>query len=122
MSNYSKIYWLTRLDYLQNFFIGIAAVIVAILFIYAFIYVLNEDWENIKKKYFAIWLPIVAFFTLLACLTPTRNEALVIIAGGATIDYAQSDTSLKKIPYQVTSTVSTYIDVQLEKLKKESNK
>jgi hypothetical protein len=66
---------------------------------------------------------VTTFFVLgvvCASLTPTRNEAILIMAGGKTLDFAQSDTSLSKIPYEATEIISGYLEKSIKELKKEN--
>jgi len=123
MDNYSKIYWLTRLDYVQNIFIAIAIILGILIVANIFnafikmigdcdeIYFLNSIWKKAVTIFF-FSLSIIA-----ACLTPTKTEMILIYAGGKTMDYVQKDTSLQKIPYQTTTIISDYLDKSIKELK-----
>ena len=133
MSNYSKIYWLTRLDSLGAFLTGLAIC----FFIAAFSYLLiaycfmDKDWASadrkieidkfrVKSSMVAKWfIPLGFIVMLINSFIPSRNEALLIMAGGKTLDYVQSDTSLSKIPQQTTTIISQYLDNALKEMKKE---
>ena len=56
-------------------------------------------------------------FVLISVLTPTKEEAVFIVAGGKVIDFVQKDSSINKIPGQTTSILSTWLDEQLKKEK-----
>lgn len=73
----------------------------------------NKKYSKYKKS--AIWILIIS--SLFMCFIPTKNEALLIVAGGKTMDYIQSDTSLSKIPYQTTQALSTVLENEIKKLK-----
>lgn len=128
MSSYSKIYWLTRLDALHTFFgvmalLGLIAVCV-ILITSGINKACEEEYD--KAEYYKKAMPKIKWVAPVAILSfliygliPTRTEALLIVAGGKTMDYVQSDTSLRKIPYQTTTIISEFLDKQLQELKKE---
>ena len=118
MSNYQVIYWLTRLQYIQGFFIGVAVTCAALFVLHFIIYAMSIDGYKLLKPWQRSTLLICAtLFTLLACLTPTRNEAILIAAGGKAMNYVQADTSLQKIPYQTTTIISQFLEKQIKELK-----
>ena len=57
-------------------------------------------------------IPVFVVSLLVACLIPTQKEAVFIIAGGKTIDWAMADTSLNKIPSQTTAIISRFLEYQ----------
>jgi preprotein translocase subunit SecE len=116
MDNYSKIYWLTRLDALQTVFI-IIPFLLGVGFMFVSIYNSVEYDKSPKKK--SVWVVgiIISFFSIIACLIPSKNDMILIWAGGKTMDYVQSDTSLSKIPYQTTSIITEYLDKSIQELK-----
>lgn len=128
MSNYSKIYWLTRLDAIHTVF-AVALIAVCMgLFIYIMTTSINAEFnsdkenEAIRKRY--RWLRVTGRIAVPVCvlvlaLLPSRNEAILIMVGGKTLDYAQTDTSLSKLPYQTTAYISQYMENALRELKKD---
>ena len=123
MNNYSKIYWLTRLDNIQAFFATAFAISLIILFVYHLI-MLYLSFDNDVKEYnrnwskyrnISLWVGLVSGIFLV--FIPTKNDIILIYAGGKTMDFVQSDTSLSKIPYQTTSIISEYLDRSIEELK-----
>lgn len=126
MDNYSKIYWLTRLDNIQVFFtillvLGITIFTICHIVMYVDCYDNEsvEDYNRSYKKYkiTSIWVSIVSAFVLV--FLPTKNDMILIYAGGKTMNYVQSDTSLAKIPYQTTSIISEYLDKSIKELRDE---
>jgi len=124
MTNYEKLYWLTRLDNIQGFVTTGLIISSVVLFMwYMGMFITCYDSEDIKRystnhsKYrlLSFWIAII--FSILLVFIPSKNDALLIIAGGKTMDYIQKDTSLSKIPYQTTSIISRYLDKELEELK-----
>jgi hypothetical protein len=124
MNNTLFIYLLTRLSLIQGLFLSLAILSTIIIFIgwlwntidLSSSYLDEEDIVRLKqqRKQFTskIWVPTL--FTVLTILTPDTKEAMLIIAGGKTMDYVQSDTSLQKIPYKATELIlkkmEDYID------------
>jgi hypothetical protein len=129
MDNYSKIYWLTRLDSIQSACIVLLILSIVAIFLYAVLYPLwrveNDEDEDIPKygktygiyKRIAIWVGSICL--LIITFLPSKNEMILIYAGGKTMNYIESDTSLQKIPYQTTTIISDYLDKQIKDLKEE---
>ena len=120
MTNYFKLYWLTRLDSIIDIFtflmcIGIAGLICIVL--YRLYKLLEED--DVEKKPWRVFTYILFFSIGLLgrSFTPTKEEAIFIVAGGKVMDFTQKDSSLNKIPGQATTILSTWMDKELNKLK-----
>lgn len=54
---------------------------------------------------------------MLEVFVPTKNEAIVIIAGGKTLDFIKQDSSLNKIPSQTTAIISQFLQNEIDTLK-----
>lgn len=136
MDNYTKIYWLTRLDGINSFFVGmsitstvlIIGIIVGSLMAKSF----NEFYrgDELKSRLKTIeqftskvkWLVFTFFLgTLVSIFLPTQKEAVMIVAGGKTIDFIQNDTSIKKIPEQTTLLISSFFDKQIKEMNEKNN-
>ena len=137
MNNYAKIYWLTRLDGINGFFIGMA--IISIVLIIGIIIggLMSKDFDEFyhdeklksrikvreqftsKVKYL-----VFTFFlgTLVSIFLPTQKEAVMIVAGGKTIDFIQQDTSIRKIPEKTTLLISSFFDKQIKELNEPTKK
>ena len=131
MSNYSKIYWLTRLDGINGFFIAIACVSAALLLASIIYHFASSDMDEFyhdkeleariklrskttgKIKY---WVVLLVIGVLTSILLPTQKQAILIIAGGKTMDFVEQDTSIQKIPGQTTLIISEFLDNQINKL------
>lgn len=132
MSNYEKIYWLTRLDSMHIIFVAssILGGLCLLFFMIINTFALpsfhdGEDLIEVRKN--IRWIPrlLIPVFVigfLGSLFLPTKNDMILIYAGGKTMDYVQSDSSLSKIPYQTTSIISEYLDKQLNELKHEPRK
>lgn len=131
MSNIALIYWLTRLSSISDFFLTLGIISAAIISLGLIGYsVALIDWpsdeDEIKykqkrKKFFnKLWVPILFF--VLYILTPNTKEAMLIIAGGKTLDYVQSDTSLQKIPYKATELILKKMEDYIDETTSDSTK
>ena len=130
MSNIALIYWLTRLSSISDFFLTlgiISAIVVGIGIIGYSVAIIDwpSDEQEIKykqkrKKFInKLWVPILLFIVYI--LTPNTKEAMLIIAGGKTMDYVQSDTSLQKIPYKATELILKKMDEYIDETVEEKN-
>ena len=122
MNNYSSLYWLTRLDNFNTLLIITAILSAIVIFIYCLCYAMAYDGKSKqaigtykKHKNRAFWIGTIA--CILVAFIPTKNEIVFIIAGGKTMSYIQSDTSLNKIPYQTTKIISDYLAKQIKEVK-----
>lgn len=131
MSNIALIYWLTRLSSISDFFLTLGVISAAIISLGLIGYsVALMDWpsdedeieyKQKRKKFFnKLWVPILFF--VLYILTPNTKEAMLIIAGGKTMDYVQSDTSLQKIPYKATELILKKMEDYIDETTSDSTK
>lgn len=134
MNNYWSIYWLTRLDSIISLCTFGFSLGVLVLLAYTIIFLFNrsEDYGDHdpggveftshygKYKRYAIWSILI--FGIIGTFVPNQKEAIIIIAGGKTMNYIKSDSSLNKLPYQATTIISQYMDKQIESLKEEKSK
>lgn len=123
MNNYFKIYWLTRLDNIQNIFFAGCLVLGFLILITYVCRAIEGEYLLLSKKYSRI-IAIISFILciIIANLIPTKKEAIIILAGGKTMDFVQSDTSLSKIPTQTTTIISSYLDKTIKEIKREKKK
>ncbi len=90
--------------------------------------ILEDDYPRGKITILSSTIPRIAVISLfcisviVTCLIPSKQEAMVIMAGGKTLNFLQSDSSISKIPYQATKLVSDYMDKVLEDMKKKEDK
>ena len=134
METTTVLYWITRLDGIISFLIGLGILGgVIILSIIISIHA-SSDFDNChnteeisnRKNTRKRWrnkikwiLPLTITFFLIAVFIPSKKDAIFIIAGGKTIDWAKADTNLAKIPSQTTLIISKYFDKQVKELEKE---
>lgn len=117
MSNYAKIYWLTRLDNIEMLLIILLSIsVVGIIFSYMLLIDYDEDNLVIRNRSKFIFSAI--FSAIILTFLPNKKDMIMIYAGGKTMDYIQQDTSLNKIPYQTTKIISDYLDSAIKEVKK----
>ena len=130
MSNMVLIYWLTRLSSIQGLFATAAIItstfITAGLLAYSVQLVDSYEHEQKelkqKRKWFVNKIWIVCLLWVVTILTPDTKEAMLIIAGGKTMDYVQQDTSLRKIPYKATELILKKMDEYVDETTKLEHK
>ncbi len=130
MSSYSQLYWLTRLDYLQGLFIAAAIVMGCLTILYfigkaitidkAYDAEKEADVAKYRQKFgrraiIAQWL--LTIFIICSCFVPTKNEMIVILAGGKVLEFARQDSSMQRIPGQATQVISEMLDDKIKELK-----
>lgn len=126
MSNEAKLYWLTRLDSIHItfgilFFISLVVLVAFHIIMYMECYSATAI-TNFKEKFKILtrtaWT-VVIISTLVGCFLPSRNEAIIIIAGGKVLTFTEKDSSLNKLPSQTTEIISKLIEEELKKLPKD---
>lgn len=119
---YSDLYWLTRLDKIQNFFtfltfLGI--IFVLGLTIFRGINYL-EDNDYVKRPWRWVFCVTILILGILGqVLIPSKKEVIFIVAAGKTINFAQTDTSIQKLPGQGMVLLSTWLEKETNELKEE---
>jgi hypothetical protein len=107
-------YWLVVADNAKTLFLtvsiffGIVAIISTICYLFN-----NEANEEEAQKMSRKWMwwsyPILIFFTMLCVFTPSKKDALLIVAGGQTLNFLANDKSAKQIPAELSNFVLTEI-------------
>jgi len=123
MNNYEKIYWLTRLDNLETLFttlVVIGSMFILVRAVYKFImHVEGDEYPSLKWYNHLFFWPIYISAILGLVLIPNQKEAVIIFAGGKTIDFIQSDSSIQKIPHQTTEIISKFMENEILEMNKE---
>lgn len=115
---YSEIYWITRLDEIKGLFCAIAFMS-SFATLMAFIIGQVEDAMSKAKKFLKWSVPLAIVFVPLAILTPDKEDAILIYAGGKAYEYVQSDTSLQKLPYKTTEYMKVLLEREINEIKKQ---
>lgn len=105
----SELYWITRLDALALVFKSMAIVPVclcALNFIAKHVIGekdFNVGWEKCRITCFVVGVLGLTFI-------PTKNEALLILGVGRTIDYVQESESVKQLPDKCVDALNRWVD------------
>lgn len=133
MSNYSKLYWLTRLDNINGFAIVIAIISIVTIAITLIWCAITSDFDEYESRdeigkrkalrakargYIKSYVISFVVSLVLLIFLPTKNEVIFIVAGGKTMNFIQSDTSINKIPAQTTAIISDFLQKQIGDMNK----
>jgi hypothetical protein len=107
--NYTKLfYWLTVADNAKTMFITfvILFTIIAGIATIAYIFTGDEpDNQKMSRKWMWGSYPFMIFFWSLFIFTPSKKDALLIVAGGQTMNFLTTDSTAKQIPHELSSFV-----------------
>lgn len=129
MSNYSKIYWLTRMDSIHTAFQLLLSCAIILLVVYSMLLVMIlSDGDDIHafKKYWSkytsasSWIAVISI--IMVIFLPTKDDLILIYAGGKTMDFVQQDSSLSKIPSQSTYIITEYLNKTIKEFDNEKTK
>ena len=119
--NYTTLfYWLTVADNARDMFrVGliIFTAIAVIATLANFIMRGNEDDNADTARNWMKWsYPFAFLFWSLFIFTPSKKDALLIVAGGQTMNFLTTDKSAKQIPHEL----STFIVTELKNMASEA--
>lgn len=108
----NELYWLTRLEYIQNFLVIVMSVGGIVTFISFVLWLASEYEDDIKKA--LLWLKC-AFTTLVVSslifvFVPSTKEALLIWGVGSTIDYIQENETAKQLPDKCINALNDWVE------------
>ena len=117
--NYTKLfYWLTVADNAKLFFGWFAIIFITIFVIVTFVrvYVTSEAYTNDLDHFYNkcnkwTWYstPFMLIFLALWIFTPNKKDALLIVAGGSTMNFLTQDSTTKQLPHELSSYLLTEI-------------
>jgi hypothetical protein len=128
MNWYKLFYWLTVADNAKTMFIAFIVIFTIISLIATIAYFSNTgssynpqgDSEKENQMMSRKWMwwsyPFMILFWSLYVFTPDRKDALLIVAGGGTMEFLTTDSTAKQIPHELSSFVVT----QLKNMGKEA--
>ena len=119
MTNYTELfYWLTVADNARAFFVVFIIIFTIISIIDTIAYLFcsrTEDaggqtqsdieGQRLARKWMWWSYPFMILFWGLYVFTPSKRDALLIVAGGQTLQYLTTDSTAKKIPHELTTFV-----------------
>lgn len=107
--DYTKLfYWLVVADnakFMFQVFTGIFTLISGIATI-AYLSSGGDD-QTMARKWMWWSYPFMIFFWLLTIFTPSKKDALLIVAGGQTLNFLTTDESAKQIPSELSGFILT---------------
>jgi hypothetical protein len=113
--NYTKLfYWLTVADNAKTFFIVLMSLFTIVAVVSTIGYFIQSDTNDKESQAMArrwMWwsFPFAMFFWSLFIFTPSKKDALLIVAGGQTLNYLTTDSISKQIPRELSSFVVTQL-------------
>lgn len=145
MNWYNVFYWVTRGDSVKNFF-DTSSNIFTWLTVLSFIGMVicsigvgvqisenrtksdEEDkvdydiraWQKIRRYVSYLFYPLLALSLITWAgyiFTPTKKEALLIMAGGGTMNYLTTDSTAKQLPHEMTTFVVTELKTMAQEAK-----
>ena len=123
--NYTELfYWLTVADNVK-LFTGIAAIVFGLYFIASVAAALGlfeqswSTWQRSSKVIFTIFSLVFFFNSFIWLFTPNKKDALLIVAGGSTMNFLTTDSTAKQLPHELSSYLVTEIRNMAEETKVE---
>lgn len=138
-TNYTELfYWLTVADNARLLFGWGAGIFTVIAFISTIVNIISranqlssfnsesdkqESGETAKAARKWMWwsYPFMFMWWSLLVFTPTKRDALLIVAGGQTMNFLTTDSSAKQIPHELTSFVVTELKNMAQEAKVDLN-
>lgn len=122
--NYTTLfYWLVVADNAKDFFragcwlFGAIAIIATVVnFIINSENSVDDDARSISRKWIMWSYPFFFLFMSLQVFTPSKKDALLIVAGGQTLNFLTTDKAAKQIPKELTS----FVLIELKNIAKEA--
>lgn len=114
MNWYKLFYWLTVADNAKTMFVVFTAIFTLIAVISTIAYIINSLDGNTKNQMMSrkwMWwgYPFMILFWSLFIFTPNKKDALLIVAGGGTMEFLTTDSTAKQIPHELSNFVVTQL-------------
>ena len=107
----SELYWITRLDGLQAFFL-VLLIISAGIAMFSLLQWYSDDFdeENVHWKSLRIFLPIAVISALGIVFVPSTRDALIIYGVGGTVEYLRDNPTARRIPDKCINALDKFMD------------
>ena len=115
-----EIYWITRLDYAQGFFIAFLIILGIVITVATISFLCDDAYDEEAPKAIRVlkWaVPSFAIALSILCFIPSTKEAMLIYGIGGTIDYIKSNDKAKQLPDKCIDALTRYVD----SIEKENN-
>ena len=125
--NYTKLfYWLTVADNAKTFFGWVILIFTLIALISTIAYFIcisgtDDDDQRMARKWMWWSYPFMILFWSLYIFTPNKKDALLIVAGGQTLNFLTTDSASKQIPKELSNFVVTELKNMASDAKVELN-
>lgn len=108
----NELYWLTRLEYIQNFLVIVMSVSGIALFITFVLWLMANYVEEAKTliKWVIGTFTTLVISSLIFVFVPSTKEALLIWGVGSTIDYLQENETAKQLPDKCINALNDWVD------------
>lgn len=108
----NELYWLTRLEYIQNFLVIVMSVSGIVLFISFMIWATANYVEETKPalKWVIGSFTTLVISSLIFVFVPSTKEALLIWGVGSTIDYIQENETAKQLPDKCINALNDWVE------------
>ena len=108
----SELYWLTRLEYIQNFLVIVMSVSGIALFITFVLWLMANYVEEAKLmiKWVIGTFTTLVISSLIFVFVPSTKEALLIWGVGSTIDYLQENETAKQLPDKCINALNDWVE------------
>ena len=108
----NELYWLTRLEYIQNFLVIIMSVSSIALFISFIMWLMANYAEEAKSmlKWVIGTFTTLVISSLIFVFVPSTKEALLIWGVGSTIDYIQENETAKQLPDKCINALNDWVE------------
>ena len=108
----NELYWLTRLEYIQNFLVIVMSVSGIALFITFVLWLMANYVEEAKLmlKWVVGTFATLVISSLIFVFVPSTKEAVLIWGVGSTIDYIQENETAKQLPDKCINALNDWVD------------
>ena len=108
----NELYWLTRLEYIQNFLIIVMSISGIVLFISFVMWTMANYTEEAKLtlKWVISSFTTLIISSLIFVFVPTTKEAVLIWGVGSTIDYIQENEIAKQLPDKCINALNDWVE------------
>ena len=108
----NELYWLTRLEYIQNFLVIVMSVSGIALFITFVLWLMANYVEEAKLmlKWVVGTFTTLVISSLIFVFVPSTKEAALIWGVGSTIDYIQENETAKQLPDKCINALNDWVE------------
>ena len=108
----SELYWLTRLEYIQNFLVIVMSISGIVLFFSFILWFMADcvDEAKLTLKWVIGSFATLVISSLIFVFVPSTKEAVLIWGVGSTIDYLQENETAKQLPDKCINALNDWVE------------